>query len=417
MGKLGIVLSAGGSRGAYEAGVVYYIRSSLPPRLSRRNFEIQTGTSVGAITTAAMVCMAHDPKLQGENLKKLWLSLKQDNIYRRDFTAATHFLGSTVGGMMRNLLTFNPFAIGRGKGPHFESFLDTTPLKRLLTKLLPWQMIRKNILKGPVDVLALNATNMLNGHSEIFLQKKPKIKYTGPYIYHETNLNVDHIMASAAIPMIFPSVKIGQTYYADGGLRLFTPMSPAIQLGAEKLLVIGLRHPLPARTKDETGPGKKKRNSKTPSIANQLGRMLNGLFLDRIQFDMEQLHRINTIIKTGEKIYGKNFVGKINSEMKKKKTNLDITKRGVRYIPSVEILPSESMTGIFLDWLAGAKKEKFKFSALEKFLSRLLEIDPVTGSDLMSYLTFAPGYLQKIFELGFRDAEKRRNDLIELLDE
>jgi len=417
MSKLGLVLSAGGSRGAYEAGVLFYIRSALPPKVATRNFDVQTGTSVGAINTAAMVSLAHDPKLQGEKLKSFWLSIKQDDIYRRDLSAATHFLGATVGGMMRNFLTINPFQIGRGKGPHFESFLDTTPLKKLLSKSIPWKLIKRNIETGPVDVLALNTTNLKNGHSEIFLQKKPKVKYHGPYLCHEVTLAVDHVMASAAIPMIFPSVRLGNTFYADGGLRLFTPMSPAIQFGAEKLLVIGLRHPLPIKeppTNKKTG---KEKVHKTPSIANQLGRILNGAFQDRIQFDMEQLQRINSILAAGEDIYGKDFIKKINKCMKDKKIDLDIAKRGVRSIESLEILPSESMIGIFLRWLEGAQKGRFKFSAMEKFLIRLLEIDPLSGSDLMSYLTFAPEYIEQIFELGYRDAEKRRDDLIDLLED
>lgn len=416
MSKLGLVLSAGGSRGAYEAGVIYYIRTALPEKISTRNFEIQTGTSVGAINTAAMVSMAHDPKVQGEKLKAFWLSLKQENIYRRDLSAATHFLGATVGGMMRNFLTINPFQIGRGRGPHFESFLDTTPLKKLLAKLIPWKQIKKNIQKGPVDVLALNTTNLRNGHSEIFLQRKNKIKYNGPYICHEVTLGVEHVMASAAIPMIFPSVRLGKTYYADGGLRLFTPMSPAIQLGAEKLLVIGLRHDLSNADLPINNAKEKDPVHKTPSIANQLGRILNGLFIDRIQFDMEQLQRINAIIEAGEDVYGDDFLKKINQSMKRRNLELDIAKRGVRNIHSLEILPSESMTGIFLRWLEKAQKGEWKFSAMEKFFIRLLEIDPLTGSDLMSYLTFAPQYVEQLFELGYRDAESRRDDLMELLE-
>jgi NTE family protein len=415
MGRLAIVLSAGGARGAYEAGVIYYIRTGLPKKIGHRIFPIKTGTSVGAINTVAMASLANDPKVQGEKIKELWLSLKQEDIYRRDFGATTHFLGSTFGGIMRNLFTFDPLNIAKRKGPHFYSFLDTSPLRAFLKKHIPWEAITKNVMNGPIDAVAINATNLHTGHNELFLQRKPEVEYLGHYQVVEGPIELDHAMACSAIPMVFPSVKIGDYYYADGGLRLFTPMSPAIQLGADRLVIIGLRHrPTPEETKKETSKDNYK--SKEPTIAEQMGRMLNGLFLDRIQYDLEQLHRINTVIEISEKVYGRDYLDKLNQRMRKEGLRGDIASRGLKRIRAVEIHPSDYISEIFKRWYQKQRKSTFQFSAFEKLMVRILDIDPTTGSDLLSYLTFAPEYLHELFELGFEDARTQRGKLIEIME-
>ena len=411
MGRLALVLAAGGARGAYEAGVLYYLRTGLPPKAAKRAFQIHTGTSVGALNPAAMAAMAEDPRLQGEKIKELWFSIRQEDVYQRDFGATTHFLGSTVGSLLANFLTFNPFKITKRTQPHFNSFLDTWPLRKFLERTIPWSAIRKNVLEGPIDAVAFNATNLRNGRQELFLERKPTLEYQGHYGYFDVELGVEHAMASAAIPIIFPSVKIDKTYYADGSLRLFTPMSPAIQLGADSLIVIGLRY--------RSATLEKLRFSKDmaePTIALQLGRLLNGVFLDRIEYDMEQLERINSIVETSEKVYGADYLEKLNKKMHKDGLKVDIASRGLRKIEAVEIKPSQSISGLFLKWARKSKKSDFQFAAFEKLLIRVLDIDPSTGSDLLSYLTFAPEYLRTLFDLGFEDAKKYRSRLIEIMD-
>ncbi|MFO1464127.1 MAG: patatin-like phospholipase family protein [bacterium] len=410
MGRLAIVLSAGGARGAYEAGVIYYIRKGLPPKTGLKNFDLKIGTSVGAINTVAMAAMAEDPAKQADKIKEVWNSITQDSVYSRDFSATTHFLGSTVGGIVRNLITINPFQITRRRGPHFNSFLDTSPLRAFLKKMVSWDAIKKNVEQGPIDAVALNATNLRNGRHELFVKRKSEVVYQGHYTCNDVELGVEHAMASAAIPIIFPSVKINGTYYADGGLRLFTPMSPAIQLGADSMVVVGLRY-----RSESFDKMKFKKEMKEPTIAVQLGRLLNGLFLDRIEYDMEQLERINSIVETSEKIYGADYLDKLNKKMARDELTVDIASRGLRKVRAIEIKPSQSISGIFLRWVEKARKD-FKFTSFEKLLVRVLDIDPASGSDLLSYLTFAPGYLQTLFDLGYEDAKRHRDDLIDIMN-
>ncbi len=415
MSRLALVLSAGGARGAYEAGVIYYIRTGLPKKIALKNFPIKTGTSVGAINTLMMASMSQDPKAQAEKIKHLWLALHQDNIYRRDFFAGMHFLSSTMGGILRNLLTFNPLKLASRGGPHFNSFLDTNPLREYLKKNIPWKNITSNVESGPLDAVAINATNLHTGHNEIFLQRKSVHTYMGHYRIVDGPLGVEHAMASSAIPMVFPSIKIGMDYYADGGIRLFTPMSPAIQLGADRLVLVGLRHiPTQKEIEEEL---QQRHTHKPPTLADQMGRMLNGFFLDRIQYDVEQLNRINTVIEVSEKVYGRDYLDKINKRMQKEGLKGDIASRGLKKIRAIEVRPSEYISNIFKKWYQRSKKHKFQFSHFEKMMVRLLDIDPTTGMDLLSYLTFAPEYLHELFELGFEDANTQRGKIIEIMED
>ena len=414
MSSLALVLSAGGARGAYEAGVINYIRTALPPKLIKQNFNILTGTSVGAINTAAMASLAHDPKVQGEMLKDIWFSLTQENIYCRDFGATKHFLASTLGGIFRNLATFNPLKISQRAGAHFTSFLDTSPLRDFLKTHINWKRIKENVDSTPLDAVVINATNLDTGNPELFLYKKDKLEYQGRHLVHEGPIEVEHAMASSAIPIIFPSIHVGDNYYTDGGLRLFTPMSPAIQLGAERLIIVGLRRR--AMHQETKAHPIQIKNKKQPTISDQMGRLLNGIFLDRIDFDLQQLKRINMVIEASEKVFGKDYLEKINKQMVKDGHKGDIASRGLKKIRAIEIQPSEFISKLFIDWFQKAEKGAVQFSSLEKLLVRLLDIEPSAGKDLLSYLTFAPSYLRLLFDLGFEDAKSQRQEIIEIME-
>jgi len=427
MGKLALVLSGGGARGAYEAGVIHYLRTGLPKKLTRRNFDIHSGSSAGAINTAAMASMAHEPSYQGTRIKDLWLSLKQDNIYRRDFSAATHFIFTSIEGILRNLTSFDAFQLRRKRGPHFTAFLDASPLKTFLNKKISWDEIGKNIRRGIVDAVTVTATNTRTGYGELFIQKSRRIEYTGDYKSNEVKIRPKHVMASAAIPIIFPTVKIGKSYYTDGGLRLFTPMSPAIQLGADRIVIVGLRHQPSAHEMEEY----QSRTAKgPPSLAELMGRIMNGIFLDRVQFDLEQLHRINKIIDWSESVYGKDYLRNINREIAKEerqmlkrrkeervkeKVEKAMAPRGFKRIQVVEILPSQFISQIFRHWFQGKRKDGFKFSTLEKFLLRILDVDTEGAIELLSYLVFARDYIKDLIDLGYEDAKKNRDRLIDIM--
>lgn len=415
MGHLGLVLSAGGARAAYEAGVLHYIRTGLPKHIAAKPFDVLCGSSAGAINTVGLAALAHDPVYQGEQIKNLWLNLTQDNIYKRDFSTTAGFVMSSLGGIVRNLTTLSPFDLGNKKGPHLTAFFDTSPLKELLKKIIPFDQIQKNIDNNLIKAISVTTTNTRSGRSELFMQKRKDVEYTGEYIHHLGPLKVDHVMASAAIPVIFPSVKIGKVYYTDGGLRLFTPMSHAIQLGADRIIIIGLRH---RPTPEEMIEYDSKEMTHPPSVAELMGRVMNGIFLDRIQFDLEQAQRINKIIDWSQKVFGDDYLDQINRFLKKQGIIGDIASRGLRKLRYVEILPSEFVSNLFERWFKKARKDgSIDFSSMEKLLTRLLDVNTDGAIELLSYLTFSKDYLKELIDLGYEDAKRQRNRLIDLMDD
>jgi len=374
----------------------------LPLELRTRQFDIHCGASVGAINTSFLVATAHDHKYQSENLRFFWENVRQENIYRRNLKALFGFLSRSSRGMVWK------FIQGKTSGmPHFPGFLDTEPFVPFLSKVVPWKMITKNIKAGLVQALALSATNVFTGRMELFVQKNDSVQYHGDNVVHYVKIAPEHARASAAIPVIFPTVLVNGIAYTDGGLRLNTPLSPAIHMGAESILVIGLNH--------RAGPGEKIPShgvhGQQAALGQVLGRVMNSVFLDKIQNDMETLTRINKIIEWCEMLHGESFLEDMNAMLKKKKIIGDIADRGLKKLHALRIRPSQDIGEIFR--VAFRKLDKKKFTAFEKFIVRFLDIDPNSGVDFLSYISFIPEYLKQLLDLGFEDARTHHAQLVD----
>jgi NTE family protein len=411
--RLGLVLSGGGARGAYEAGVINYIRTKiLPEQGGHRTFEVQCGSSVGAINTCFMASYAHDPLEQGRKIWELWSNLRQENIYKRNMAALMTLLGRSVRGMSANFLAVNPFDIGkrRSGGSRFRYFLDTKPLLEHLQSHVSFYRIAKNIKERRLAAVSVTATNTSNDKMELFIQKRPDVAYTGDYIHQLTNITARHVLASAAIPIVFPAVNIHNTYYCDGGLRLNTPMSPAIQLGADKIVIIGVHHKYRSgeRFMHVAPP------NEFPTLGQQVGLIMTAMFSDRIQYDMEQLTRINRLIEWSERVFGNDYLSKINKMLVSEGLSGDIAERGLKKIHVLQIFPSQDISALFSECYQKHSTSE-TFTTFEKVLFRLLDIDPSAGVDILSYLSFMPHYLKTLLELGFHDAESKRDEIIEFL--
>ncbi len=412
--RTALVLSGGGARGAYEAGVIHYVRSQLTPKNgARRVFNVHIGSSVGAINTCFMASMADNLAEQGKMLYSFWKNLDQNKIYKRNITAITQLLGQTVKGVTMNLLRLNPFDLKNrpSTSAHFHGFLDTSPLPKYLNQVINFKQIAANLKKGVIDAVSLTATNASTGFMELFIQKRPNVEYTGEYVHRFLELKSEHAMASAAIPLIFPPVKVGDIFYTDGGLKLNTPLSPAIQLGADKIMVIGLHRNYSMGEKPVrslTPPGEH------PSLGQLVGQIMNALFLDRIQYDVEQLTRINRMIAWSEKLFGKDYLSKINDMLIKEGIRGDIANRGLMKIRVLQINPSVDLADIFAESYHG-KEAQHSFTAFEKMLLRIMDVDPAAGVDILSYLAFMPLYISRLLELGFEDAHAHRDEIIDFL--
>lgn len=416
--KLGLVLSGGGARGAYEAGVIHYIRTMLPKEIGeKRKFNILCGSSVGAINTCFIAATAHDLRYQGRYSYELWRQLKQSDVYQRDVLSFLKFVTRSAVGLSKNLLSKNYGSEGQLAHHNFRGLLNTAPLVPFLKKNVSWQQISINIKNEFTDAISITATNIATGKLELFIEKRPDLPYTGRYLYHDTKIEVYHAMASAAIPLIFPAVKVRRNYYMDGGVRMNTPMSPAIQLGAEKILVIGIHHQKesPEYAEPETLSDQYTITAPEPSMGDMIGKILTSLFVDKLDYDIEQLGRINRLIGWAEDCYGPDFVATINNYLMEKRLNGDIASRGLKKLDVLRISPSRDLREIFRESIEKVQFFKKNLTRLEKTLLKILDVDIHTGKDFLSFIMFYPEYLHRLLELGFEDARTHHDTLAEFL--
>lgn len=416
--KLGLVLSGGGARGAYEAGVIHYIRTMLPKEIGgQRKFNILCGSSVGAINTCFVASTAHDLRHQGRYIYELWRHLEQSDIYRRDVLSFIRFITRSAVSISKNLLSKKYGEEGHLAHHNFRGILNTAPLVPFLKKNVSWQQISVNIKNGFTDAISITATNIATGKLELFIEKRPDLPYTGRYLYHDTKIEVFHAMASAAIPMIFPAVQIRRNYYMDGGVRMNTPMSPAIQLGAEKILVVGIHHhkESPEYAEPEKLTDRYSITAPEPSMGDMIGKILNSLFVDKLDYDIEQMQRINRIISWAENCYGPDFVTRINDYLLDRRLKGDIASRGLKKLDFLRISPSHDLREVFHESVEKVQFFKKNLTRFEKTILKVLDVDIDTGKDFLSFIMFYPEYLHRLLELGFEDARANHDKLAEFL--
>ena len=266
--KTALILTGGGARAAYQVGVLGAIRELLPDP-ARNPFPIICGTSAGAINAASLACFARDFGRGVRYLEEVWGGFHANQVYRSDA------LGIGISGL--NWLSAFMFGWLFRHSP--RSLLDNTPLRRLLERSLDFGQIDAAIESGDLYAVSITASGYLSGHSVSFFQASnaadtwKRTHRAGA----RTRLDVDHLLASSAIPFIFPAIKIHREYFGDGSMRQLAPVSPAIHLGAERILVVGA-----GRMEDEK---RSTRGDVYPPLAQIAGHALSSIFLDSLHVD------------------------------------------------------------------------------------------------------------------------------------
>lgn len=398
--KVGFVLSGGGSRGAYEAGIIHYLRTDLSRRLGYQvPIDIVTGTSVGAINAAFLAATMEDPVAQAQRIVDGWRSLEIEEL-----------ISLKASDMLRGLRLL----LGADPGPpppgsfRYGGLLDTSGLERFVIRVIPWRGIERNLRSRALHAISVSATHVGTGHTVVFLSSAepvPREWSRDPFVRHRAaRLGPRHVLASAAIPMLFPAVKIGDEYFTDGGLRQNTPMSPAIRLGADRLLLVSLRH-----VKKEPKQIEKEREEAYPKPLFLAGKALNALLLDHTEYDLMRMQRINMILEAGRASFGSRFDEMMNHEL--------VRLRGapLRRIQAVHIRPSEDIGAIASDF-AQSGKVKVRGPIAKRLLARLASGEARHESDLLSYLLFDGNFAAELIELGRSDAAKKEDELAALFD-
>ncbi len=371
-GRVALVLTGGGARAAYQVGALMAVREVWGKRPDNP-FPILCGTSAGAINAVALAVFAADFNAGVRKLAYIWRNFNVGQIYRSDTLAIAESVlrwGSAI--FLGWLIHQSP-----------RSLLDNSPLRTLLEKHLDFTRIGQAVADGHLQAVTVTASGYTSGESLSFFQGREDLQpwRRAQRVGLRTELKIDHLMASSAIPFVFPAVRINREYFGDGSMRPLAPISPVIHLGAERILVIA-----GGRRSEEA----RQRADSYPSPAQVAGHAMSSIFLDGLSTDLERLERINATVAA------------IPPELRHS--------AGIplKPIETLVIAPSQR-----LDYLAARHR-----NALPRALRLVLRGIGATrknGSVLLSYLLFEKGYTRALMELGYRDAMSRRVELARFL--
>lgn len=406
-GRLAVVLSGGGARGAYEAGVLSYLFSALPERLGRPvTFDIITGTSVGAVHACYCAAMQGLPDA-GEKLEGLWRSLSLDRVFAPGiteiFTVPLQLLG-----LAPERPTLPPTKSGVPE--RLAGLFDTAWLEEIVISNIDWTRIHERVDSGVIQALAIAATEISTGRSAVFVDTGGRPTPEWPedrfVVARPTRMGPAHALASAAIPLAFPALRIDRTYYCDGGLRLNTPLAPALRLGADRVLVIGLRHPRPPEEEDRIAKRREKNYANPTYLA---GKALNALLLDRIEHDVARLRMFNSILRHGVTEFGPEFLDRINKPI------LAERKRPYRIVDDFMIRPSKDLGRVAAECLRHQGRSHGVRDWLSRNVVKFAGRGALAEADLLSYLFFDRCYADHLIELGRKDAAAVADELTAFL--
>ncbi|MFC6635418.1 patatin-like phospholipase family protein [Microbulbifer taiwanensis] len=369
-----LVLSGGGARAAYQAGVLKAL-AELTPESNPHPFQIICGTSAGAVNALLLASHPGNFRESVERLCALWEQLTVDQIYRSSWR-------SLLGNMFAITRSLFNQGVGRQKP---LALLDNSPLRQLVEEVVHFGNIQKNIDAGHLRAVCVNALSYSEGESVSFFQGGEELPEWRRFRRYgvRTRLTVDHLMASAAIPTLFSTVKIGNDYFGDGAVRQLAPISPALHLGANRVFVVGVSD---NRSPVHWGKKRTKPPRHSPSIAQIAGQLFNAAFIDSLEGDLEHLDRVNLLL---DSVDAKNLedLGPL------------------RPVESAVIEPSQS-----LDRLAG-RKVRYLPPALRWLFRSTGATTSGGGASAASYLLFEKPFIGELVELGYQDAMWERDKL------
>jgi len=402
--RIALVMSGGGARGAYEAGVLSHLFGPFAARIGRPvHFDIVTGTSVGAVH-ACFVAGSQQEADASSRLVEAWRSLSLDRVFD---------IGATdlVRVPWRLLHLSSPAAwLPANAEPlpdRLPGLFDTAWLETLVHDRIDWSRLHRNLDDGSLLALAVTATEIATGRSVVFLDNRsgtvPPWAHDPFVVARPAQIRAAHALASAAIPLVFPAIRIDRTYYCDGGLRLNTPLAPALRLGADRVLVIGLRY---HRSPEEEDRLARRRVADYSTPAYLVGKALNALLLDRIEYDVDRLRLFNAILETGVRTYGADFLARINEAI--------VSQRHAPYriVRDFFLCPSKDLGELAADCLRHQARSRGLREWLSRNAIRYAGGGAFREADLVSYLLFDRCYADHLIELGRADAERATDDLV-----
>lgn len=388
--RIGLVLPGGAALGAYEAGVVDYLVRDVAAALGAPiPLDVLCGTSVGAIGTALLAAFADAPAVAADRLLAMWTSLRADRFLRADVLGRLH---DFVSGRR-----------ARPAGGRTGGLLRAREIERLIGAAIPFARIGENLRRRHFAALGVSATHVASGSTVVFVQTGgpfsgfPRDRHVAA---QPARIGVEHLLASSAIPLLFPAVRIDGALYCEGGLRQNVPLAPALHLGADRLLVVTPHHLAPA---DERLARAREHAVSGPMFL--LGRMLNALLLDRVDADVDRLEQVNELLRAGTRSYGPRFCATLAG-----------ARDGLppRVVQSLVVRASQP-----IGRLAGELVRSRRFAGrglIGRLLRSIAAAEGTPEADLTAYLLFDGDFAAELIALGRNDARAHHEALCALVE-
>ena len=364
--KTALILSGGGARAAYQVGVLRAVHEILT--FKQQPFDIICGTSAGAINAAYMTAYAHRPRQGIVRLHHAWRRLSAQDVYNTSWWGVFGSLAKIITCVISGTSYVTPAAL-----------LDNSPLRDLLTQWLDFDSVHVNLRNHRLHNLCITTMNYSTGESIAFYEGDPvepwhRLQRRG----RPVELTMEHILASSAIPILFPPEPIDGDYYGDGALRQLNPLSPALHLGARRLFIVGV-------SSNRRGGVPGNHGKTAPSVAQMAGHLLNREFIDSLEADIEQAEVINGLLD-----------------------DCALLRNGVSVPHKVDFLvitPSVSIDDIAARYI---KRQPASMRLLFRILGAQ---DRGAGASFASYLLFDGGFCQELSDMGYRDAMENSEDI------
>jgi NTE family protein len=347
--------------------------------------DVLSGTSVGAINACYLAAHMADPTHGVRRLVDLWRNIRMDDV---------------MGFGPRHIMGLSRVLTGGAEG---SGIFDVSPIASLVHREIPWRAVARSLRHRHLQALSVSTTEVSTGRTVIFMQTGPHgtLPTTAPprTIIRADLIGPQHALASAAIPLLFPPVKIGESLYLDGGVRQNTPIAPALRLGATHVFAIGLSREVRGLDEEPAVPG-----NQAPNAMFIAGKVLNAFMLDHIDNDIELLRRVNSMVDDGVRAYGPEFLVRLNAQARANGTS------AYRRVEHLTVRPTEDIGRMAAEQV---RRGQFRGgSALIRSVLRLLDVGTVREADLLSYLLFDGAFASRLIDLGRADASARRDEIL-----
>jgi NTE family protein len=394
--KVGLVLAGGSARGAYEVGVVQYVVEEISRALGRpAPIDVLCGTSAGSINAALLAAFAGEPMNRGAMLARQWTSLRIEEVVRPSSRELLRVAGRMFGRAPPRKRS------ERRRGGIF----DPSGIEQIVIRNIPFAAIAENMKKGLISAVSISTTHVASGRTVVFVQRRegglPPWGRDPTMVARPAILRAEHALASAAVPLLFPAVRIDGQFYCDGGLRQNVPLSPGRRLGAEGLIVINPRF---IRDEAPSAEVADAREREYPDPLFVAGKAMNALLLDRIENDINRLQKLNFVLEAGTRRFGPGFAGALNEELALAGHS------PVKPLDVVYLRASEDIGVLAAEYVRSREFASRARGMVARVLRHIAEGEK--EADLLTYVLFDGEFAGRLIEMGRRDARARHEELV-----